>query len=253
VPHINDSNEVRLEIDEEISERGRHRGRSSGGDHQPRTAKTVVVVRDQQTVVIGGLIRDSDTNSETRIPILGDIPILGALFRNTTRSTQKSNLLLFLTPYVIRDQSDLRRIFERKMRERQEFLDRYFVFGGTTTSRRIDYSRTNGLVERSARTSASCEAARSSPKLPPECRAAAGAAAARASGIFRVEARHWPDIMYIGARRAPTRLGRASLPAPPPRPDAAPMPAVVPAPPLPAPSGREPRVNLEHHRRCPGQ
>ena len=47
------------------------------------------------------------------------------LFRHTTRETQKRNLLLFLTPYIVREPSDLRAIFERKMRERQEFLDRY--------------------------------------------------------------------------------------------------------------------------------
>ncbi|TAK26555.1 MAG: type II secretion system protein GspD [Myxococcaceae bacterium] len=148
VPHINDSNEVRLEIDEEISEVGASAGGQLGAvTINRRTAKTVVVVRDQNTVVIGGLIRNTDTNTETRIPILGDIPILGALFRNTTRATQRSNLLLILTPYVIRDQSDLRRIFERKMRERQEFLDRYFVFGEQDYEPPRDYSRTNGLVE----------------------------------------------------------------------------------------------------------
>lgn len=147
-PHINDSNEVRLEIDEEISEVGATAGGTLGAvTINRRTAKTVTVVRDQNTVVIGGLIRNSETNSETRVPILGDIPILGALFRQTNRRLQRSNLLLFLTPYVIRDQSDLRRIFERKMRERQEFLDRYFVFNENEYEPPRDYSRTNGLVE----------------------------------------------------------------------------------------------------------
>jgi general secretion pathway protein D len=105
------------------------------------------VVRDQNTVVIGGLIRNTERNSETRIPILGDIPILGALFRRSNHVVQRSNLLLFLTPYVIRDQSDLRRIFERKMRERQEFLDRYFVFTDNDYEPPLDDARTNGLVE----------------------------------------------------------------------------------------------------------
>jgi general secretion pathway protein D len=173
VPHINDSNEVRLEIDEEISEVGASSGGQLGAvTINRRTAKTVVVVRDQNTVVIGGLIRNTDTNTETRIPILGDIPILGALFRNTQRTTQRSNLLLILTPYVIRDQSDLRRIFERKMRERQEFLDRYFVFGDQDYEPTRDYSRTNGLVEeirqsiRELRTRAEFESS-SRPVAPP--------------------------------------------------------------------------------------
>ncbi|MEM9195961.1 MAG: type II secretion system protein GspD, partial [Myxococcota bacterium] len=111
-----------------------------------RTAKTQMVVRDQQTVVIGGLMRDAVRQSESKIPILGDIPLLGILFRQTQTTTEKTNLLLFLTPYIIRDQTDLRAIFERKMRERQEFLGRYFVFGDQDYEPPTDYSRTRGLL-----------------------------------------------------------------------------------------------------------
>jgi general secretion pathway protein D len=68
------------------------------------------------------------------------------LFRQTSVITEKRNLLLFLTPYIIRDSSDLRAIYERKMRERQEFIDRYFVFGDQDYEPHIDYSRTRGLV-----------------------------------------------------------------------------------------------------------
>jgi general secretion pathway protein D len=133
-PHINDSNEVRLEIDEEISEVGASGRSARRGDHQPRTAKTVVMVRDQNTVVIGGLIRHGHHQRDRRCPSWATSRSSGRSSA-APRATQRTNLLLFLTPYVIRDQSDLRRIFERKMRERQEFLDRYFVFSGTTTSR----------------------------------------------------------------------------------------------------------------------
>ncbi len=145
-PHINDSDEIRLEIEEEISERGATEGELGVVSINRRTARTELMVQDQQTVVIGGLMRESTTTSETKVPILGDIPILGALFRRTSRQKQKSNLLLILTPYIIRDPSDLRAIFERKMRERQEFLDRYFVFSGEDYEPPIDYSRTRGLV-----------------------------------------------------------------------------------------------------------
>lgn len=147
-PHINASDEIRLEITEEISSAG---APSESGDlgvvSIDRTrAKTEVVVRDQQTVVIGGLMRDQITNAETKVPILGDIPLLGALFRETSRRKVKKNLLLFLTPYIIRSPADLRAIYERKMRERQEFLDRYFVFSGRDYEPPLDYSRTRGLV-----------------------------------------------------------------------------------------------------------
>jgi general secretion pathway protein D len=147
-PHINATDEIRLEINEEISSAG---APSDSGDlgvvSIDRTrAKTEVVVRDQQTVVIGGLMRDQLTNADTKIPILGDIPLLGALFRSTTKRKVKKNLLLFLTPYIVRSPADLRSIYERKMRERQEFLDRYFVFGNRDFEPAIDYSRTRGLV-----------------------------------------------------------------------------------------------------------
>lgn len=146
-PHINDAGEIRMEIEEEISEAGEALPGNLGAiPIQQRIAKTQVLVRDQQTVVIGGLMRDRISTNETKIPILGDIPILGALFRTTSRQTQKTNLLLFLTPYVVRTPDDLRAIFERKMRERQEFVDRYFVFGDHDYSPPLDYSRTRGLL-----------------------------------------------------------------------------------------------------------
>lgn len=144
-PHINELDEIRLEIEEEISEVGAAQGDLGVVPINRRTAKTEVQVRDQQTVVIGGLMRESVNNQETKVPVLGDIPLLGALFRRTQRQTSKNNLLLFLTPYIIRDMGDLRAIYERKMRERQEFLDRYFVFGDHDYEPPVDYSRTRGL------------------------------------------------------------------------------------------------------------
>ncbi|HTM44499.1 MAG TPA: type II and III secretion system protein, partial [Polyangiaceae bacterium] len=144
--HINDKNQVRLEIDEEISNPGAPMGALGAVPIQKRTANTTVIVDDQQTVVIGGLIRDSLTKQRTKIPVLGDLPVLGFLFRQTATTKQKSNLLLILTPYVIHDQNDLRKVFERKMQERQEFLDRYFVFNSQWEPPR-DFDRANGLVE----------------------------------------------------------------------------------------------------------
>jgi general secretion pathway protein D len=145
-PHINDAGEIRLEIEMENSEPGAAVGTLGVVPIQQTTATTQVLVRDQETVVIGGLMRDRVTTTETKVPILGDIPILGALFRTTSRTTERRNLLLFLTPYIIRGPDDLRAIFERKMQERQEFLDRFFVFGDHEYTPPFDYSRTRGLV-----------------------------------------------------------------------------------------------------------
>jgi general secretion pathway protein D len=145
-PHINANNEVRLEIEEEISEQGATSGTLGVVSINRRTARTEVMVRDQQTIVIGGLMRDAIQNKEDKVPVLGDIPILGALFRKTSKTKRKTNLLLILTPYIIRDPGDLREIFERKMQERQQMIDRYFVFGEDKFEPHIDYSRTRGLV-----------------------------------------------------------------------------------------------------------
>jgi general secretion pathway protein D len=148
VPHINDSMEVRLELTEEISERGASSGALGAVSITKRTANTTVVVHDQQTVVIGGLMRDAITSSQKKVPVLGDIPLLGFLFRSSELGKRKTNLLLVLTPYIIRDQNDLRTIFERKMQERQEFLDRYFVFSDQKNyDPPKDFARTNGLLE----------------------------------------------------------------------------------------------------------
>jgi general secretion pathway protein D len=146
-PHINDSDEVRLEIEQESSQAGAPLGALGAIPITKRTASTTVVVADQQTVVIGGLMQESQTKSKSKVPILGDVPILGVLFSSTKNERKKTNLLLILTPHVIREQADLRRIFERKMQERQEFIDRFFVFATDNWKPPTDFSRQNGLVE----------------------------------------------------------------------------------------------------------
>jgi general secretion pathway protein D len=125
-PHVNEHDMVRLEVDEKISELAP--GSSNlGPSTSERTAKTIVVAKDQQTILIGGLMSDKIINTVTKVPLLGDIPILGFFFRNSTKKVVKTNLLIALTPYVISDMSDLRRVLEKKMKERREFVER---FGG---------------------------------------------------------------------------------------------------------------------------
>ncbi|MBN1653212.1 MAG: type II secretion system secretin GspD [Deltaproteobacteria bacterium] len=146
-PHINDSDEIRLEISEEISSVGAPEQGNVGVKPVNRTrAKTEVSVGDQQTVVIGGLMRDSVSSGQDKVPILGDVPLIGVLFRSSSKDKVKKNLVLFLTPYIIRSADDLRAIYERKMRERQEFIDRYMVATGIDYEPPVDYSRTRGLI-----------------------------------------------------------------------------------------------------------
>jgi general secretion pathway protein D len=125
-PQISEGENIRLEVDESIEEIAGEEPNTKTPITSKRTAKTKIVVRDQHTVVIGGIIQDKVTKTVTKTPLLGDIPILGYLFRSTDTKKTKTNLLLFLTPYIIRDHSDFRKIFERKMKERQEIVEQFY-------------------------------------------------------------------------------------------------------------------------------
>lgn len=75
-----------------------------------RMAQTTVSVGDGETVVLGGIIRHTTTDSKTKVPILGDLPVLGYLFRSTTHEKGQTELLVFLTPHVVRTNGDAQRL-----------------------------------------------------------------------------------------------------------------------------------------------
>ena len=145
-PHINASDMVRLEIEQEIKDIG-DRDPQLGPTWTERRVKTQVSVRDQQSIVIGGLMQDRQIYTEAKVPLLGDIPILGYLFKFTTRTKKKTNLLILLTPYIVKDQIDIQEILERKTRERNEFVRAFANLDSTKYVPRIDYRRKRGLIE----------------------------------------------------------------------------------------------------------
>jgi general secretion pathway protein D len=111
-PQVNPNNEVTMKIAptiEAILDPGPE------GTFAPTITKrafsTTVTVPDQSTVIISGLIREDMVKQEARIPVLGSIPVLGALFRRTTMRKQRTNLLVFVTPHVV---TDMARAEERK-------------------------------------------------------------------------------------------------------------------------------------------
>lgn len=146
-PHINESDIVRLEIDQEISDIASENFNNLGPSWTKRKLKTTVVVRDQQSVVIGGLIQDKTLSTESKVPLLGDIPIFGHLFKYSRKTKTKTNLLIIITPYVIKDDMDVQRIVERKMRERREFLRTFTTFEDMEYKPDTDYRRKRGLVD----------------------------------------------------------------------------------------------------------
>jgi len=147
-PQVNESDYIRLVINEQIEDITSV-DPVLGPTTSKRIAKTTVVAKDQETVVIAGLMRDITRENVSKIPFLGDIPILGHLFRNQTKQKEKTNLLMFLTPYIIRDSSDFRRILERKLKERQSFVEQFYG-AATGYDLFIDYARKPGPIARIA-------------------------------------------------------------------------------------------------------
>lgn len=114
-PQISKDRLVSLKLSQEISKLDEL---ATTSDERPttlkRTIETTVVVKDKNTIVVGGLIDTSSTITENKVPILGDIPILGALFRSTGRASEKTNLFVFLTPHVLNEPEEAKDILKKK-------------------------------------------------------------------------------------------------------------------------------------------
>lgn len=93
-----------------------------------RSAETVVTVKDRSTIVIGGLLDNETAVSESKIPFLGDLPLIGWLFRYSTKTKKKTNLMIFLTPYIIKGQSDIAQINRMKENQSKEFEKETFGY-----------------------------------------------------------------------------------------------------------------------------
>ncbi|UCG59178.1 MAG: type II secretion system secretin GspD [Phycisphaerales bacterium] len=124
-PHVSQGGMVTLEIDSEFTKL--IEDVTSASVDTPTTAKrqaqTVVSMRSASTIVIGGLIRDDKVTVEKKVPIAGDLPLFGALFRYWQNQVQKTNLLLFITPYVMETQQDLEQMTKQKKKEIMPTLD----------------------------------------------------------------------------------------------------------------------------------
>jgi general secretion pathway protein D len=116
-PHVTEGRLVRMNLSLEVTNIDRLSTALTSTTlpvTQKRTIDTTVIVKDSQTVVIGGLIDDSSTLNQTKVPILGDIPILGWLFRSTEETNSKTNLYIFLTPRVIKNPAEADDVFKKK-------------------------------------------------------------------------------------------------------------------------------------------
>ena len=126
-PQIGENGTVRMTIYQESSSIGdvATGTANAGPTTNKRSIESTIVVDDGQIIVLGGLIEDNYTTNRSKVPLLGDIPYLGALFRSESRSRKRSNLMVFLRPTVMRDQASSDRIS----------LDRYdFIRGNQLNS-----------------------------------------------------------------------------------------------------------------------
>lgn len=138
-PFISPSSErIRMEFSQEVKQAIPPKGpatlQESTISLATRKIKTMVNVNNGDTAVIGGLIRDEDTESTKKVPLLGDLPLLGWLFKGKEVSKSKINMLVFLTPRIIRTGDDQKALLTNKTQERLQFIKQQGgkdPFGGT--------------------------------------------------------------------------------------------------------------------------
>jgi type II secretory pathway component GspD/PulD (secretin) len=142
-PQITEGDTLRMEIYQEITninealQEGVGEVEDVGPALSNRRIENTVVVADGETIVIGGLIGEKYSDTVNKVPWLGDIPFLGWAFKSTTRALTKTNLLVFLTPHIIRSKEDLE---YQTIRKRDQFVSR--------TQRALALSEREQAVER---------------------------------------------------------------------------------------------------------
>lgn len=129
-PHISPgSNTMRLEITQSIKDISQQTINAknlsdSAVAYTKRNTKTNVIVHDRDTIMLGGLMRDKEDVTITKVPLLGDIPILGWLFKGKRVQQEKVNLMMFLTPKIVRNSESSSTLVKEKMNERLNFIER---------------------------------------------------------------------------------------------------------------------------------
>lgn len=124
-PHISPDRMVRLELVQKVNDVATVDAGGTTGtvlSERKREAQTTVVVKDRHTLVLGGLMKDSDTDNVSKVPFLGDIPVLGWAFKNNHRDRTKTNLLIFITPSIVANVAEAGELTTRKRGESGERL-----------------------------------------------------------------------------------------------------------------------------------
>ncbi len=118
-PHINRADALRLEIETEVV---RLKNSLETPTTFKRTATTTVILNDKDTIVIGGIIGHDATDDEWKVPLLGDIPVLGWLFKTHTTTSRKTNMFIFITPRIVRNPAEIAAVTLKKEDEMRVVL-----------------------------------------------------------------------------------------------------------------------------------
>ncbi|AZD81787.1 type II secretion system secretin GspD [Pseudomonas chlororaphis] len=115
-PHINEGNTLRLKVEQESSELASAPPGITTSDviTNKRSVKSTILADDGQIIVLGGLIKDNVKTQVSKVPVLGSIPLLGRLFTSTKDVTEKTNLMVFLRPTLVRGSADAVNVSQRK-------------------------------------------------------------------------------------------------------------------------------------------
>ena len=120
-PSVNDGGLVTLDIEQSVTDVGPVDTATKQRSFNQRAVKSRVAIRSGESVVLGGLIRDNETEGQSGVPVLKDIPLVGALFSTTTKASTRTELLIFITPRVMESDQDLRDL-NLEMRSRMRGL-----------------------------------------------------------------------------------------------------------------------------------
>jgi len=123
-PSVNDGGLVTLDIEQSVTDVGPVDAATRQRSFLERNVSSRVAIRSGESVVLGGLIRDNETEGKSGVPLLMNIPVLGSLFSTTTTASTRTELLIFITPRVLESQEDLRGL-NREMRARMRGLTNF--------------------------------------------------------------------------------------------------------------------------------
>ena len=130
-PHINPNvNSIRLKIEQKIDNIFKTTAvpealQKTNVAVKKRVIRTFITLKDKETAVLGGLIKETSSKTNSKVPFLGDLPLIGWLFKNSTTDREKSNLVVFITPHIIRSSEEHKDILSNKLKERMSFIRQF--------------------------------------------------------------------------------------------------------------------------------